>query len=85
MHGLEYINNENHHAKLRGRIFRRFWVKEPRHSENISAKKVVYLYRRVKSSIQVTARHNTPPRPWCSVSKGMRGERTNDLYGKAIS
>ena len=25
--------------KLRGRIFRRFWVKEPRHSENSFAKK----------------------------------------------
>ena len=30
--------------KLRGRIFRRFWVKEPRHSENISDEKC-YLYR----------------------------------------
>ena len=35
---MAYVHNENH-ANKNDFFCRRFWVKEPRHSENVSAKK----------------------------------------------
>ena len=36
---MAYVHNENHAQQKKGAYFRRFWVKELRHSETIFAKK----------------------------------------------
>ena len=43
---MAYVHNENH-AEKKIAYFRRFWVKESRHSENISDEKC-YLYRSMR-------------------------------------
>ena len=48
------VQKKRHFAKQRMTLFRRFWVKEPRHSENISAKKkCCYFYRSACQTVRI--------------------------------
>ena len=72
-------------------FFRRFWVKEPRHSETVVAKKrytsivarVVPVPHAV-ASILCCTRTNTPPNVVCGIKLNMGGQLVNLLLGVKI-